>query len=711
MVGVVPMSDSYRFTGVQRYREQAHGVEDPRFHGPISYNQSMAKPTAHERILLLRMQLESANRAYYVDADSLMSDRSYDELMLELVTLETANPVMADPTSPSCRVGGEPISRFESVEHERPMQSVDNTYSYEDINAWVDRVRRGLEIGVGQPGPQMSCDPKIDGVAISLRYEQGRLVRAVTRGDGQRGDDVTAQVRAMRSIPLRLDGAAPAVLGIRGEIFMDNDMFEALNTRREAAGEPLYANARNVTAGTLKSLDPAVVADRRLRFLAHGIGEYEGEQDLSTHSGYIEYLRSLGVPAPRDLQVVSELPDLIAAIEDFGQRRGSLGYGVDGMVVRLDDFALQSTLGSTSKSPRWCVAFKYPADQAETTLREVNWQVGKGGTLTPRATMDPVELAGTTVRHATLHNIEEIHRKDIRVGDRVVVEKAGEIIPQVVSVVLGARSEGTVPMPPPVECPACSGPVQQEGPKLYCINADCPAQLRERLAWFVGRDQMDIDGLGDKLVDVLVETGLVHHFADLYALRMDDLVKLEGLAEKSAASLIQAIDASRDRGLDRLLAAVGIRQIGRSAARTLAGHFPDMDMLLAATKESLEDLPDFGSITAGLLYEALHSQWGIELVGRLKAANVRLTSDLYGVNAADQLLWGRTVVITGSFESGSRSELTERLEALGASVSGSVSKKTDLLVAGQKAGSKMEKAQQLGIEIWDESALVSALEA
>ena len=671
----------------------------------------MAEPTAHERILLLRRQLEAANRAYYVDAEPLMPDRNYDELMRELIGLESAHPEWADPTSPSCRVGGEPVSGFESVEHAIPMQSVDNTYTYEDIEAWIDRIRRGLEIEADQTGPLMSCDPKIDGVAISLRYEEGQLVRAVTRGDGQRGDDVTAQVRAMRSIPLRLDGQAPKVLEIRGEIFMDNAVFESLNARREAADEPLYANARNVTAGTLKSLDPAVVAERQLRFMAHGMGVCEADRAIASHSEYIEYLRALGVPATRDLQVVRELPDLVAVIKDFGQRRETLGYGVDGMVVRVDEFALQARLGSTSKSPRWCVAFKYPADQAETTLIEVNWQVGKGGTLTPRATMDPVELAGTTVRHATLHNIEEIHRKDIRVGDRVVVEKAGEIIPQVVSVVLAARSDDAVLMAPPTACPACSGPVQQEGPKLYCVNADCPAQLRERLAWFVGRDQMDIDGLGDKLVDLLVETGLVRHVADLYALRVEDLVELEGLGAKSAASLVDAIDASRDRGLDRVLAAVGIRQVGRSAARTVAKQYSDMDALLDASRESLEELPDFGSITAGLLHEALHSPWGQELVDRLKAAGVRLTSDLHGANVGDQPLAGRTVVITGSFSSGSRSELTERLEGMGASVSGSVSKKTDLLVAGEKAGSKMEKAQQLGIEIWDETALLSALGA
>ena len=658
----------------------------------------------------LRKQLDAANRAYYVDADSIMSDRDYDELMQELIGLEAANPELADPTSPSRRVGGEPIEGFETVEHVLPMQSVDNTYSIEDLSAWLERIRRTLGIEDGDSGPALACDPKVDGVAISLRYEAGRLVRAVTRGDGRRGDDVTAQVRAIRAVPLQLTGTPPDVLGIRGEIFMDHSVFESLNDRRRAAGEPLYANARNVTAGTLKSLDPGVVAERRLKFTAHGLGECEGWDGGGAYSCYLESLRSFSVPVSNEMRLVHGLSELVETVQAFDERRSALGFGVDGMVIRVDSFAQQSTLGSTSKAPRWCVAFKYPADQGETILLDVTWQVGKGGTLTPRATMEPIQLAGTTVQHATLHNIEEIHRKDIRVGDRVVVEKAGEIIPQVVSVRLSSRPDDAAPMVPPSECPACSGDVIQEGPKLYCSNAECPAQLRERLAWFVGRDQMNIDGLGEKLVDQLVEAGLVSHVADLYSLSVESLLPLEGLGEKSAASLVAAVDASRDRGLDRVLAAVGIRQVGRSAARTLARAYPDMDSLLSASVEELEQLPDFGSITAGLLFEALHSHQGVELVHRLREAGVRMTSDLHGAEDAQSPIAGRTIVLTGSFESAARSALTARLESLGAIVTGSVSKKTDLVVAGAKAGSKHQKALELGIEIWDEAALLSALD-
>ena len=678
-------------------------------HAVISYNQAMAGNASTDRIMHLREQLDAANRAYYVDADSIMSDRDYDALMRELIDLEAANPHLDDPTSPSHRVGGEPIEGFETVDHVVPMQSVDNTYSIEDLEAWLERVRRGLGLNDDHSGPMLACDPKIDGVAISLRYEDGVLVRAVTRGDGQRGDDVTAQVRAIRAIPLRLSGAAPAVLGIRGEIFMDNAVFESLNERRRTAGEALYANARNVTAGTLKSLDPGVVADRQLRFSAHGLGECDGWDGGGAYSAYVAALREFGVPVSGELQLVRNLSELVGAVHGFDARRAELGFGVDGMVVRVDSFAHQETLGATSKAPRWCVAFKYPADQGVTTLLEVAWQVGKGGTLTPRATMEPIHLAGTTVQHATLHNIEEIHRKDIRIGDRVVVEKAGEIIPQVVAVKLEDRSEAVVPIEPPATCPACGGAVMQEGPKLYCISPECPAQLRERLTWFVGRDQMDIDGLGEKLVDQLVDAGLVEHVADLYSLTVDSLLPLEGLGEKSANSLIAAIDASRDRGLDRVLAAVGIRQVGRSAARTLARAYPDMDALVAAGTEELEELPDFGAITAGLLHGALHSTQGIEMVQRLREAGVRMTSDLHGVDEGSSPIAGRTVVLTGSFDSAPRSALTERLESLGANVTGSVSKKTDLVIAGAKAGSKRQKAVDLGIEIWDEATLLSAL--
>ncbi len=676
-----------------------------------SMTTSGAQDDPGTRIMQLRQQLDDADRAYFVDAEPLMSDRSYDELMQELVSLEEAHPEHHDPSSPSRRVGGEPVEGFETRAHVLPMMSVDNTYSPEDISAWLEKVRRGLDLGEGDAGPVLACDPKVDGVAISIRYEDGILASAMTRGDGRRGDVVTEQVRSIRGVPLRLAGGDwPGVLGVRGEIYMSNAVFQALNEQREEAGEALYANARNVTAGTLKSLDPAIVAQRSLCFVAHGRGELDGWDGGGSYSRFMQRLREWGIPVSPEISLVQDSRSLIDVIETFGPRRSELGYGVDGMVIRVDSFDSQELLGATSKSPRWCVAFKYPADQGETVLLEVAWQVGKGGTLTPRATMEPIELAGSTVQHATLHNIEEIHRKDIRVGDRVIVEKAGEIIPQVTAVKIDSRKKGARPIEAPSRCPACSGPVEQEGPKLYCVNPECPAQLRERVAWFAGRDQMDIDGLGEKLVNQLVDVGLVSHFADLYQLTAEDLVPLEGLAQKSAEALVEAIAMSRDRGLARVLASVGIRQVGRAAARTLATHYPDMAAIAKASIEDLESLPDFGNVTAVILHDALHCEQGLELVKRLGDVEVRLTSDLFqsqGVN--DSPVSGKVIVLTGSLESGSRGDMTKRLESLGAKVTSSVSKKTDLLVAGAEAGSKLEQARRLGIEIWDEPTLLASL--
>jgi DNA ligase (NAD+) len=405
-----------------------------------------------------------------------------------------------------------------------------------------------------------------------------------------------------------------------------------------------------------------------------------------------------------------EIDQLVSWIEDFADRRNDLGYGVDGMVVRVDDFAAQASLGSTSKAPRWCIAFKYPAEQGRTVLERVDWQVGRNGTLTPRATMTPIELAGTTVRHATLHNIEEIHRKDIRIGDTVWVEKAGEIIPQVVSAIPEARSGKEVRIEPPETCPACGGPVGPEGPRVFCLNPECPAQLRERIAWFAGRGQMNIDGLGEKVVDQLVDAGLVSHMADLYRIRVEDLVPLERFGQQSAENLVAAIDASRSRGLSRVLAAIGIRQIGRSAARTLASHFEDLRALQRAREEELAALPDFGEVTAGLLHGFLHSEVGEDLFTRLVAAGVDVCSDLYQTAGGASSWSGKRVVLTGTLDGIGRRELTERLEALGATVSGTVSAKTDLVIAGEKAGSKLEKARGLGVEVWNERQLMAAIE-
>ena len=660
----------------------------------------------------LRDLLDHANRAYYVDADPIMSDRDFDLRLAELASLEALHPELHDPDSPTSRVGGEPVPGFETAFHVVPMTSIDNTYSVEDLRAWHDRVVKGLDDLV-EPGRfEMVCDPKIDGVAISLRYEEGRLVSATTRGDGTKGDVITSNVRAMRSIPVRLDtDAPPAIFEVRGEIVMPNSSFERLNVEREAVGEPLFANARNSTAGTLKSLDPKITAGRGLRFLAHGRGELVG-LEVGGYAAFLEIAKSYGLPINDQAASFDSIEAVIERVESFRDDRQALGFGVDGMVIRLDRFDLQAELGATAKAPRWAIAFKYPAEQAITTLTAVEWLVGKGGTLTPRATMEPVLVAGTTVQHATLHNIEEIRRKDIRIGDRVVVEKAGEIIPQVVEPVASSRSGMEESIEPPSNCPDCGGTIEQEGPKLYCINPECPAQFREKLKWFVGRDQMDIDGLGEKLIDQLVDADLVHHFADLFTLKQEDLLELERMGEKSAQKLLDGLETARDRGLTRVLAGLGIRHIGASAAKMLARNFKDAQALLAADVDTLEALPDFGEITAQSLHEHLASEPARETFRRLAEVGVSLESDLYRSPDEQDLIIdscfaGKTIVITGTLESFGRKELGERLESLGATITGSVSRKTDLVIAGEKAGSKLAKAIELGVETWDESRLRS----
>lgn len=653
---------------------------------------------AAERIQELRSILNQANFDYYVEAKPTLADREYDELLVELASLEAEHPDQSDSSSPTQRVGGQPIDAFTSVQHIVPMQSIDNTYTTHDLKSWYEKL---------EDNPVCTCDPKIDGVAISLRYEDGCLVSAVTRGDGEQGDDVTQQVKTIRSIPLKLRGNAPTTIEVRGEIFMPNTSFEAINAKRESEGEQPFANARNATAGTLKSLDPKTAAERKLAFLAHGRGEVQWDKIPETWSMFVDALRGFGIPASDKLLLCNSAEEIISAVESFAHERVELGFGVDGMVVRVDSFAQQEKLGSTSKSPRWCIAFKYPAEQGTTTLIAVDWQVGKNGTLTPRATMEPIFLAGSTVQHATLHNIEEIHRKDIRIGDEVIVEKAGEIIPQVVSAKLDARDGSQVTLKAPQSCPECGGPVEQEGPKLYCVNPECPAQFREKVKWFAARDQMDIDGLGDKVVDQLVDAGLVKHFADLYTLTTEDLLPLEGFAEKSAKALILAIDESKNRGLARVLSGVGIRLIGRATAKTIAKKFGTIKALQQATVEDFVALPDFGQITAETLHVAIHSTQGKELFSRMAEVGVELVS--LQTYSADPAFDGKVFVITGTLEHWERKALTEEIENRGAKVSNSISKNTDVLIAGEKAGSKLKKATLLDVEVWDEQQLMQSL--
>ncbi len=701
-------------------------------------------PSIQARARDLRERLDRANRAYYVEDDPVMSDREFDDLMAELIELERSHPGLADPLSPSVRVGGEPVEGFSTRAHTVPMLSIDNTYSEADVREWHARITKAL----GTPQVALVTDPKIDGVALSLTYENGQLVRAVTRGDGAEGDDITNNARAIASIPLKLAKIHHDLIEIRGEVFMPADAFAALNEERAAAGDELYMNPRNTAAGTLKSLDPAVVRSRGLRFIAHGRGVVKPDDLAASYSELAEVLKGLGVPVSSRVRTHTSIDSVLDEIHAFDTHRHDLPYATDGMVVRVDSFDEQARLGITSKSPRWAVAYKYAAERGQTRLINVEFQVGKTGKITPRAVMEPVLLAGTTVRHATLHNFGQIFTKDIRIGDTIEVEKAGEIIPYVVRSVPELRPPDAKPITPPETCPVCHAALEPEfstsdpdpasETARRCINPECPAQLRERIVWFVGRKQMDIDGLGEQTIDqILAEPSIpLAGFADIYRLsaHREALLKLDRMGEKKLENMLAGIEASKSRGLARVLAGMGIRHVGDSTAKSLCKIFQDLDHLLSATEEELRpktlrkeravelgfapepaDRPEtgLGSLTAAVVREYLHSPEAAHTFAELRAVGVDLTSREFRLNteraAQDARFDGKTVVLTGTLTSMTREEAKEKLEALGAKVSGSVSSKTDLVIAGEKAGSKLKKANDFGIEVWTEADLLAAL--
>lgn len=716
----------------------------------------MADRNPKARVTELRALLDRANRAYYVDARPVMSDAEFDRLLAELAELERLHPEFDDPDSPTNRVGGEPIEGFSQVKHAAPMLSIDNSYDEEAVREWHERVMTGIrgkggslfDSGISEP-VRFVCDPKIDGVAMSLRYENGKLVTAATRGDGTTGDDVTANIRAIRSIPLRLEPVAkgmaiPAVLEVRGEVYMPLAEFARINKEREAEGEELFMNPRNSTAGTLKQLDPSIVSKRRLAFSAYGRGEIS-DGFATSHTQYLDRIKSLGVPVSRDLWVCDSVEDILKAIVQFGAKRQKLDFQTDGMVVRVDSFAHQAKLGTTSKSPRWVIAFKYPAERKMTKLIKVEHQVGKTGRITPRAFLEPVVVAGTTVQHATLHNYGQIRKKDIRIGDTVEIEKAGEIIPYVLGVVLDKRPSGAKKIAPPDKCPECGGPVDTEPPTSepedetgrWCVNPECPAQVREKLIWFAGRRQMDIEGLGEKTVDQIRAESKVplNTFGDVFRLHKhrDELLALDRMGEKKVDNLLAGIEDAKSRGLSRVLAGMGIRYLGDTTSKLLARRYKDLDALLAAplrdlmpnaklTADEAKQLKidgegpggqetGLGKDTAPAVYAYLHSDVAKHTFKDLAGLGVDLTSKDFSVAAAASKgpLVGKTIVITGSLESYERETLKALLESLGAKVSGSVSSKTSVVVVGAEAGSKLDKAKELGIETWDEDRLLKEL--
>ena len=717
-----------------------------------------------KRVEQLRDLLRKADRAYYVDAQPIMTDRAYDEQLAELAELEREHG-LTDPTSPTQRLGDEPVGGFETKRHRVPMMSIDNTYALRandptakgasraaSIESWVAAIRKEL----GSEHITFACDAKIDGVAISLRYADGQLVQALTRGNGVEGDDITEHARHIRAIPLQLS-SRPRVLEVRGEAYIPNDVFAKINVAREAEGEEPFMNPRNACAGTLKGLDPTLVAKRRVGFLAHGRGEVDVEERIDSHARFIELIRSLGVPANLP-QLTHDAPGVIDIIDGFARTMPTLPYQVDGVVVRIDAFDQQEQLGVTNKSPRWCIAFKYPAERKATKLLDVVWQVGKTGKITPRATMEPVLLAGTMVQHASLHNAGQIAQRDLRVGDMVIVEKAGEIIPQVIGVAdpHDPAHKKRRKIEPPEACPACGGPVEAEhdaeGSETArrCLNPECPAQVREKLIWFAARGQMDIEGLGEKTIDQIRAAGLpLEHFADIFDLHKHRaaLLELDRMGEKKVDNLLEGIEAAKSRGLAKVLAGLGIRYVGDATAKALCRVFAGIDALLQApdwalrprsvtTKKEqdairsklrsieaaqqfdllMEERPDtgLGATTAPAVHAYLHSVPAKRLFKALEVRGVDLRSKDFRTPAArahggTHPLAGKTLVLTGTLESLTRPQATERLEALGAKVTGSVSKQTDYVVAGAEAGSKLDKARALGVEVWDEARLLRAL--
>lgn len=671
---------------------------------------------SEQRAATLREQLERHNRLYYVDGTPEISDREFDELMQELIDLEESHPELRRADSPTQRVGGAPVEGFEQVAHDPPMLSLANSYDEGELNDWQRRIQKRLAEVDAARLLSYVAELKIDGVSISVLYEDGVLTQAVTRGNGEVGDDVTRNVRTIRKLPLRLGGDdPPARLLVRGEIYMPKDVFDRINTEREERGEPLYANPRNTTAGTVRLQDSKEVARRGLEVAIFQCTDPEalasGGQPAATQGDVLDRLSALGLPTQSAWQRCATLDDVHAYIESWRETRHDLPYETDGVVVKVDRLDLHDELGRTGKAPRWAVAYKYAAEQAKTRVLDIVVQVGRTGALTPVAELEAVQLAGTTVQRATLHNYEDLSRKDVRVGDLVVLEKGGDIIPKVVRVVESERPDGSEPWAMPERCPRCDHPVVQlEGEVAHrCINPACPAVASQSIQHFVSRNAMDIEGLGEKLVEQLLAKELVRDWTDLYELKVSDLADLEGWGETSAQKLVAEIEKSKARDLSRLLHAIGIRFVGERVARILADHFLHLDSLMAADRARLEQLDEIGPKVADSVATFFEDEDNRARIEALRGHGVKLTQPEPEVASSDSPVAGKKIVLTGTLGSMKRSEAKKRLEALGARVTGSVSKSTDLVIAGEDAGSKLDKAKSLGVEVVGEDWLREVL--
>jgi DNA ligase (NAD+) len=656
-------------------------------------------PDAKREIEILRAQIRHHDRKYYVEAAPEISDLEYDRLLQRLEKLEKAHPELVTPDSPTQRVGGEPVDELHSVEHAIPMLSIENTYDEESLRAFAKRTEEALA------GERIEwvVELKIDGVAASVIYENGLLTRAATRGDGRVGDDVTHNIRTVHGVPLRLESdRPPKLLEIRGEVYMVNSDLVRLNQRQQEIGEKIYANTRNVTAGSIRLLDPRECAQRNLRIFCHGTGLCEG-LEVDNHMDFLAAIGRLGLPPTPLVKCLDDFEKVVEHCRYLTEHLYELDFEVDGLVIKLNRFEQRERLGARSKSPRWLIAYKWEKYEATTRLNSIEVQVGKTGTITPVAHLEPVLLAETTVSRASLHNAEEIQRKDIRVGDTVVVEKAGKVIPHIVRVEPQLRPADSQPFAFPTKCPECAtGLVKDEGGVyIRCPNQDCPAQVRQRIRFFATRNAMDIEGLGDKIVDQLVSTGLVKSYGDLYRLSVDQLAELERMGKKSAERLVAGIAASRERGLARLLTGLAIRHVGETVAAALAKKFRSLDSLVAASIEQLTATEDVGETIAQSVYGYLHGVYGAKVVADLKQLGVKTEAE--ASEALGDQLSGKTFVITGTLAKHSRDEIEALIEKYGGKASSSVSKKTHFLIAGEDAGSKLAKARELGVTVISEA--------
>ena len=679
---------------------------------------TLAQSKARHAVLV--EEIRGHDRAYYVEARPLISDFEYDRLYRELLELEKQFPALATADSPSQRVGGKPLSGFQPSSHLEPMRSLDNTYSQDEVRQFVDRVQRLL------PKEKLDwcVEPKIDGVAVNLRYEHGAFTVGATRGDGATGDDITANLKTIRGIPLRLGGPdfispqaragkdgsvkLPGILEVRGEVYFTKEIFARINAERQSAGEELFANPRNSAAGSLKQLDPGLVARRKLKVVLYGIGKVEGGPVPSAQTELLDWLKSLGFPTPERHWHCHTAEDLLRAIDELDKVREGFSYETDGAVIKLNSIPLRARIGVTSKAPRWGIAYKYAPEQARTRLKAITVQVGRTGKLTPVAELEPVFLAGTTVKRATLHNEDQIRRLDARIGDTVVIQKAGEIIPEVVRVATDQRNGGEKVFPFPKACPECGSKVAKgaaadgEAAEWRCVNADCPAQVRGRIEHWCSRGAMDIEGGGEALVAQLVKGGLVNDVADLYGLKLAELSGLERMGEKSARNFLDSIAGSRARDMWRVLFGLGILHVGAGAAKTLGRSFRNLDEVLAASADQLTETEEIGDVIAESILQWQGDPRNRQLIERLRAAGVNFTSSLHCEKAVAGPFAGKTFVLTGTLPTLTREEASARIEALGGRISGSVSKKTDYVLAGDDAGSKLDKAQKLGVQIIDE---------